>query len=374
MPRKGENIYKRKDGRWEARYIRERTPEGKIRYGYLYAGSYREARQKLRSCPMPTEKQEVVPEYSLAQAFESWYAYAALGLKETSCAKYRYLADQYILPSLGSIQLSALTEGDIEHFCAALLHHGGSKQKGLSSKTASDTLSLIRNTIAYAKKMGLSCSCDAKSVQVKQKAPNMRVLTLAEQERLSQYLFASPNGFHIGILLCLYTGLRIGELCALRWEDVDLSDQTIYVRNTIQRIRNLSDTGSRTKIIITPPKSACSRRLIPLPDHINALLGEYRQVRCGYVLTNSDTRFVEPRTMQNHFRSTLRSCGIEHANFHALRHTFATRCVELGFDVKSLSEILGHASVNITMNRYVHPSMELKKENMQRLSNLIAVH
>ena len=201
----------------------------------------------------------------------------------------------------------------------------------------------------------------------------MRVLSQAEQDCLSKYLCEKPDGYRIGILLCLYTGLRVGELCALRWEDVNLTEQTLSVRNTIQRVQNLSNTGSRTKIIITPPKSICSQRVIPLPAQLNVMLAEYRRVSTGYVLTNSDARFVEPRTMQNHFKRALKDCGIKPANFHALRHTFATRCVELGFDVKSLSEILGHTSVNITMNRYVHPSMALKKENMQRLSGLIAV-
>ena len=124
------------------------------------------------------------------------------------------------------------------------------------------------------------------------------------------------------------------------------------------------------------PKSQCSIRTIPLPDElvqvIHSLIMD-RPAVSGYFLTGSDTKWIEPRTMQNHFKRLLKRCEIEDANYHALRHTFATRCVELGFDVKSLSEILGHASVNITMNRYVHPSMRLKEENMQRLSELLAV-
>ncbi len=124
---------------------------------------------------------------------------------------------------------------------------------------------------------------------------------------------------------------------------------------------------------MTTPKSTCSIRRIPLPDEISDILILNQKSASGYLLTNDDFKFIEPRTMQNKFKKVLASAGIADANFHALRHTFATRCIELEFDVKSLSEILGHATVNITMNRYVHPSYEMKKENMQKLSELLAV-
>ena len=129
----------------------------------------------------------------------------------------------------------------------------------------------------------------------------------------------------------------------------------------------------KTEVVVTTPKSSCSIRKIPLPDEILEILVLNKKASSGYVLTNDEYKFIEPRTMQNKFKKILKAVGIENANFHALRHTFATRCVELGFDVKSLSEILGHATVNITMNRYVHPTYEMKKKNMQKLSGLLAV-
>ena len=141
----------------------------------------------------------------------------------------------------------------------------------------------------------------------------------------------------------------------------------------MQRIQNDDDSGPKSKVIVTTPKSRCSIRTIPIPDDIASVIIDFRQSKNGYFLTGQENKYIEPRTMQNHFKRLLKKCAIDSSNFHALRHTFATRCVELGFDVKTLSEILGHASVNITMNRYVHPSMELKRENMQRLTSLIAV-
>lgn len=165
--------------------------------------------------------------------------------------------------------------------------------------------------------------------------------------------------------------LTKAELCALKWEDISVDDKTIYIHKTMQRLKNFDSTGSKTYIDISSPKSKCSIRTIPLPD----VLLSYIQNNCpdqqGYVLTSKENKYLEPRTMQAHFEKIQEKCGLEPVNFHALRHTFATRCVELGFDIKSLSEILGHASVNITMNRYVHPSMELKQQNMQKLSKLM---
>ena len=152
-----------------------------------------------------------------------------------------------------------------------------------------------------------------------------------------------------------------------------MKEHTIFVCQTMQRLQVQNGKNKkRTCISISSPKSACSIRTIPLPDAIYERLTKFYKVK-GYVLSGKETEFVEPRSMQNHFRSVLKTCGIANTNYHTLRHTFATRCVELGFDVKTLSEILGHANVSITMNRYVHPSMELKRENMQRLSELIAV-
>lgn len=141
----------------------------------------------------------------------------------------------------------------------------------------------------------------------------------------------------------------------------------------MQRIQNPDGEGEKTSVNISDPKSKCSIRNIPLPD---ILLSSLKHARCPgntYFLTGHPHTFVEPRTLQNRFKSIAKKCHIEDAHFHVLRHTFATRCVELGFDLKSLSEILGHASVNITLNRYVHPSIELKQQNMNLLSDLFAV-
>ena len=153
-----------------------------------------------------------------------------------------------------------------------------------------------------------------------------------------------------------------------------ISGKSIHVHNTMQRLQIPdSTTAQKTRIMVTSPKSKCSIRTIPIPDSLIQLIQKEFPNRQGYVLAAVNEKYIEPRTMQKYFHYVQKQCGLVPVNFHALRHTFATRCIELGFDVKSLSEILGHATVNITLNRYVHPSMELKQQNMQKLSCLLTV-
>lgn len=378
MSKKGENIYKRKDGRWEGRYIKNHAPDGSAKYGYVYARTYREVKDKLIYQKSHIDLLAGVNPSSQTPVFfqqiaAEWLASVEPHIKESTSARYRNLLQTYILPVWGNITLYDINCEKLDVYFRNLLIGGGAKSNGLSPKSVSDILTLMRSILRYASDTGRAVVCDGKSIHIKKADKELRVLSRNEQDILCQYLYSDLNKKNMGILICLFTGLRVGELCALRWEDISVKEKTIHVCQTMQRIQTHENPEKKTKIIVTPPKSQCSFRKIPLPDTLVKILEEQPQCRTGYFLTDSSQKFIEPRTMQNHFKRVLKKCGIEEANFHALRHTFATRCVELGFDVKSLSEILGHANVNITMNRYVHPSMELKRENMQMLSGLLVV-
>lgn len=377
MPRKGENIYKRKDGRWEGRYIRSRAPGGKIYYGYVYARTYREVKEKLINAVAAREEDSTNATKKYSDLFQDvakeWIQTMQSQIKESTYNKYQNLLNAYILPELGGIPICSISSDVIELHCNHLLLYGGVRKSGLSAKTVSDVLSVIRSVFRFANKRGKMVSYDAQSIQIKHGVQKMRVLSRNEQKKLCRYLYSDLNAYNMGILVCLFTGLRVGEICALCWEDISLIDRTIHIHRTMQRIQDKMGGDRKTKLVITTPKSACSARIIPIPSDLVNIIAQYQTSSKGYFLTNSSEKYVEPRTMQNHFKKALQKSNVSDANYHSLRHTFATRCVELGFDVKSLSEILGHASVNITMNRYVHPSMELKEENMQRLSSLLAV-
>lgn len=383
MPKKGENIYKRKDGRWEGRYIRTRTADGKAVYGSVYASTYREAKTKLIAAVASNSPVQAEPVQSsqthhsdqFGSVATQWLEDIRSQVKESTYNKYRNLLESYILHEIGELLLCGISQETIKSHCDGLLLRGGQGKTGLSAKTVSDVLSVIRSVLRFAVKAGKPISFDVQSIRIKQSTTEMRVLSRSEQERLCQYLSSDLNPANIGILVCLFTGIRIGEVCALQWEDISLSDQTIHVHQTMQRVQNKqeAEAATKTRVIITAPKSACSIRTIPIPDLLAEYMIQHKTSATGYFLTNSCLQYMEPRVLQMRFKQALKKCSVESANYHSLRHTFATRCIELGFDVKSLSEILGHASVNITMNRYVHPSMDLKRENMRRLSELIAV-
>lgn len=380
MSKRGENIYKRKDGRWEGRYIRDRTASGKAIYGYVYAHSYRDTREKLliarqRKSLLPEEADTAQPA-DLVTLAEEWFCYMKPFIKESTYMKYQNLWKTYIQPKLGDLQLPEISQNVLETYCMELLASGGRKQTGLSAKTVADTMSLLRSIFRFCANKDIQISCDVRAVTVRQAARKMRVFSQEEQQNLCSHIYSDLCMPNIGILVCLFTGIRVGELCALKWEDISFSEKTIHIHQTMQRIQT-EDTQpdschTRTKIIVTAPKSPCSIRIIPLPEKLVQILKSVESSGSDYFLTGSNAKWIEPRTMQNHFKRLLKCCDIKEANYHVLRHTFATRCVELGFDIKSLSEILGHASVNITMNRYVHPSMQLKRENMQKLSDLIS--
>ena len=378
MPRKGENIYKRKDGRWEGRYIKNHTPIGKTSYGYVYGKTYLEVKNKLiiakQQKVLSLQLAKNTPQDILFQniAFD-WLNSLQPQIKASTYNKYRNILNLYLLPEFGAKELSSLTYIQMENFSTNLLISGGIKKSGLSPKTVTDIISLLRNILRFAVNRGYSIPCNGKNITVKQSIKKMRILSISEQTILVNYLFSDLNKQNAGILICLFTGIRIGEICALKWGDISLNDKTLYIHQTMQRIQIEGNSNPKTKIQISTPKSEASIRTIPLPSNLVTAISIFKDSDESFFLTGTTDKYVEPRVMQNHFKRVLTKCHIDNANFHSLRHTFATRCIELGFDVKSLSEILGHTNVNITMNRYVHPSMDLKRDNMQRLADLIAV-
>ena len=195
------------------------------------------------------------------------------------------------------------------------------------------------------------------------------ILSIENQKVLEQHISAELTPTSIGILISLYTGLRIGEICALCWNDIDLNARTIYVRHTASRIKS-ADGNSKTELILDEPKTASSKRVVPIPSPLFYALVEYRKDATSIYVVSSTDSFVSPRTYDARYHRLLSDCHLEDLNYHGLRHTFATRCIEAGVDVKSLSEILGHANVSITLNTYVHSSLEMKKSQHEKLTLL----
>ena len=371
MPRKGENIYKRKDGRWEGRYIQLYNEQGKPKYGYVYARTYNEVKQLLIDKKASNATPDIVHVSNLKyeELLDEWMQFSRINIKESTYARYNHLINTHIKPLLGKYPISKISTQLVEAYidnqmkCGRIDGNGG-----LATKTVSDILTIIKSSFEYARYNDLHIICNLSKLSIKQQKKDIRVLTVKEQEALIGILTEDMDLFKFGTLFALYTGIRIGELCALKWENISLENATLKVQKTLQRIQETNKGAStKTKIVITEPKSKCSIRDIPIPKFLVEIARQFLDSPKAYILTGDKSKYVEPRTMQNHFKQFVDACGIEDANFHALRHTFATRCIELGFEIKSLSEILGHANVNITLNRYVHSSFDLKSANMNKL-------
>lgn len=352
MPRRGENIYKRKDGRWEARYVKEITADGKKKYGSVYASSYKEVKAKQQLCILqPTENHNPI-RITVTELIAEWLSSMKNHVKPCTYQKYECVCRNHIISDLGTIAVRYISRFTIMSFTERLL------EKNLSAKTVNDILIVLGLALKYAQE---TYSITVPKINyVKEHQKEMRVFSVQEQKVVTEYLLQQIDIHKFGVLLALYTGMRIGELCALRWDDI--TDEYIIINKTMMRIK--SEQG-KTEVKIGSPKSQSSNRIIPTPKCLLPMINQFRSD--GYVLSSDKLKYTEPRLMQIKFSQMIVECNIEKTNFHALRHTFATRCIEAGVDVKTLSEFLGHSDVKTTLNRYVHSSFELKQKSMEQL-------
>lgn len=357
MPRRGENIYKRKDGRWEARYVKEISVDGVKKYGSVYAKTYNEVKIKQQLFLFSENHKQNAVKCSVSDVMYEWLEASKNQVKITTYQKYKSTIEKHVIPELGRIQIRFLTSAIIQQFTDKLL------LKNISRTTANDILIVLGMGLAYAEK---EYSLHIPKISLVKNPPKeMRVLSVSEQNIFVEYLLNKNDVFSFGMLLALFTGLRIGELCALTWDDI--GENTIKVNKTVQRVQQ----NGITEILTLPPKTVSSNRTIPIPKEVMLLIKSRRNI--GFVLKQENGKSIEPRLMQMKFKKYTAECGIENINFHSLRHSFATRCVELGFDIKTLSEILGHSDVKTTLNKYVHSSMEQKAKQMDLLKLNIAI-
>ncbi|MDR1892120.1 MAG: site-specific integrase, partial [Oscillospiraceae bacterium] len=268
-------------------------------------------------------------------------------------------------PRLGKYPIDKISGELIESYIGELLISGRTDGKGgLSPKTVHDIFVILKSVFKYA-----DCAINLDRIKIRKDKKETRVLGRDELDRLIVFLSADTDLTKLGVLLSLLTGIRIGELCALRWHSVNLNERTLTVRETMQRVKNLSPGESaKTKITITSPKSKNGMRTIPLPGALTAVLKKMEASPDAFILTGTIGNYVEPRTVQKQFKAILKEAGLAETNFHTLRHSFITSCAEMGFELKALSEIAGHSSVSITLGRYVHSSFALKRSYMEKLS------
>ena len=302
--------------------------------------------------------------------FEEWLThYIKPSSKQRTFEQYSRAAQIHILPYLGDIELTDLTPFILQKYITGLTESGNKRTgKGLSPNFVKTILSIVQNSLKTAHLVGYLPEYSANKIKrPKPKEKQVECFSIQEQKKIEEAALSAKKDKYRGIILCLYTGLRIGELLALTWNDIDFEKSILSVTKTCH---DGNENGKHIRIIDTP-KTENSRRQIPLSKTLVKMLKDIKKKsKCEFVIADGE-KPVFIRSYQRMFELFLKKLGLKHKGFHSLRHTFATRALECGMDVKSLSEILGHKNAMITLNRYAHSLWEHKAEMMNKLSKML---
>ncbi len=292
-------------------------------------------------------------------------------IKESTYANYSNNIFNHIIPKLGNYTLNEINHKIIQDFLLELSKNGRKDNTGgLSEKTIKDITIIVKGSIKKGINEGKIKHIELSFNYPKDnKEKSIYILTKYEQNKITNYVLDNRNTKNIGFLISLYSGIRIGELCALQWKDIDFKNNKLMISKTIQRVYIKDKDKSISKVIITTPKTKNANREIPVNKDFLEIIKSLKTDKDNYILSNSD-KYIEPRTYRKYFNKILKELKIKHFNFHSLRHTFATNCISLGCDYKTVSELLGHANVNITLNLYVHPRYSQKKKCIDLVSKI----
>lgn len=370
MARKGENIYLRKDGRYEGRYIKARRPDGRAVFGSLYGHRYEEVKRRLTL----VKAQQYLSEDTVGQVYQKatmreWSEYWLEVLtrpfvKQTTYELYRSRLQKRILPFFGDRELESITLGNVQAFVYE-------QQRELSPNTVKDVYRLLKAILRSAKERGLIQHEPWAGVRSKgrQMGSQPRVLSPQEQLRFEQACISRnmPE-----FLVALYTGLRIGELAALRAKDIDFDAGFVRVRHAVHRVQNSGAARGRTILVLGETKNEASCRDVPIPTFLADLMRE----RFGdmspdaFLFAGRGGGMIDPRTLQARLQRLTQNIGLNGVHCHTLRHTYATRCLEKKIGVEVLAELLGHSSTHITCQAYAHCTYQHKVEEVQKLQLL----
>lgn len=307
------------------------------------------------------EKQETTYEKVALE----WLEYQKKIVKESTYGTYSTSLHNHLIPRIGYMQIGEITRTVTQDLVFQLLGTGRcDKSGGLSERTVKGIMTILKSTMHYAGQNGYTNFRDIQVFYPKEKKSYFpKILSHEEQDKLQEYIVQNLTPYSLGILFAIQTGVRIGELCALQYQDINLQEGVVNISKTLQRtfVKNIAQENV-SQVIISTPKSKNSIRAIPLTKLLMSILQDYSNLpKENYLLTGKE-KYIEPRSYYNYYKKILKAAEISYLNFHGLRHTFATRCIEAGGDYKIVSELLGHSSVKITLDLYVHPQMDAKRQ------------
>lgn len=287
-------------------------------------------------------------------------------VKETTMAVYGLQLQTHLLPAFGDRTM--IEEKDVQQFVVDKLN------KGLSERTTKDVLIVLKMVVRWANKhAGWDNRTDWEIIfPTRREQTELEVMTVADQQKIVKYVKENFTFRNLGLQICLFTGLRIGEVCGLKWSDYNFSNNTLTINRTVERIYAIDNGQRKSRVVVSTPKTASSNRTIPMNKELQKVLKELGKVvnKDFYIISNSE-KPIEPRTYRNYYNKVLSQLGIAKLKFHGLRHSFATRCIENNCDYKTVSVLLGHADVSTTMNLYVHPNMEHKKKCIEKIGKIL---
>jgi len=364
MSKRGENIYKRKDGRWEGRYIKGKKPNGKPYYGYVYGYRYTDLKKKLMMFKSYYNSQQETP-VNFSGTFEDWGRCWMTEkmqdkIKPSTYAYYNSMMELHIYPYFDGYGLDNIIADDVQQFIIDLM------AKGLGSNTVRNVFGMLNRVFRAAVRYNTLQFNPCNKVELPDKqVPRINALSRQDQHRLEKAADEDKEG--LAVILSLYTGMRIGEICALRWENIDFNAGIIKVDSTLQRITNADETGKKTRLVFGSPKSRHSDRVIPITVNLIEILKAKKAISRSAYVVSCNGSFAEPRIVCYRYQRIIKRAGIRPLHFHGLRHTFATRCIETGMDASALSRILGHSSIKMTMDIYLDATLQHKAKSIQKL-------
>lgn len=300
-------------------------------------------------------------EKTIKEVSDLWRRDKKQYVKVSTYAAYVLILENHILPAFGS--RTTISESEVQEFVITSLNDG------LAQKTVRDMLIVLKMVVRFGTKLGCDWKTDwdIKFPTVQQK-PELEVLSIESHRKVMQYIRENFTFRNLGIYICLSCGLRIGEVCALTWSDIDIDEGVIRIRKTIERVYVMDEDERHTELMIGAPKTQNSIRDIPISKELMKMLKPLRKVvNVDYFILSNDANPIEPRTYRNYYKALMAEIGIPAMKFHGLRHSFATRCIESDCDYKTVSVLLGHSNIGTTLNLYVHPNLEQKKKCIDKV-------